>query len=163
MSLASVEAYFAANASDVEVLQFGASLATVQQAAAALGVAPSQIAKTLTLMAGGETIVLVLRGDARLDNRKFRERFGAKPRMLDPAEVERVTGHPVGGVGPFGLIQELPIYCDLSLRSFDEVFPSGGTPNTAIRLSPDRLAALTGAEWVDVAQPTDTEQDAASA
>jgi prolyl-tRNA editing enzyme YbaK/EbsC (Cys-tRNA(Pro) deacylase) len=152
LSLASVQAYFAVHAPEIEVLEVDASLATVQAAAAALDVAPGQIAKSLTLQIDDQIVILVMRGDARLDNRKFRQRFGVKPRMLDPAAVERATGHPVGGVCPFGLLRDLAIYCDVSLQAFAEVFPSGGAPHTAGRLEPHRLAALTGAEWVDVAQ-----------
>lgn len=154
MSLESVRAYFAVHAGDVELFQFDASLATVQQAAATLGVAPGQIAKSLTLQVDGQTIILVMRGDARIDNRKYRLQFGAKPRMLDPLEVERITGHPIGGVCPFGLAHPLPVYCDVSLQAYAEVFPSGGAPNAALQIEPERLAALVGAAWVDVAQAT---------
>lgn len=152
MSLASVQAYLAAHAPDVGVFEVEADLATVQLAAAALEVAPAQIAKSLTLQIDGAPAVLVMRGDARLDNRKFKQRFGGKPRMLASAEVEHMTGHPIGGVCPFGLPSDVRVFCDVSLREFSEVFPSGGAPNAAVRIAPERLAALTSAEWLDVTQ-----------
>lgn len=151
MSLASVRAFLDRHAPDVPLIVGSASLATVEEAAVGLGVVPAQIAKTMALDLGGETIVLVLGGTARIDNRKYRDRFGAKPKLVAPAEVERVTGHPVGGVCPFGLAAPLRVFCDESLRAFDEVLPAGGAPDAAIRIAPDRLAALAGAEWVDVA------------
>ncbi len=150
MSLESVRAFFSQHAPDIEVLVTEASSATVALAAAAHGVEPAQIAKTICLRAGEATMLVVAGGTARLDNRKFRDRFGAKARMLDAEEVLEVTGHPVGGVCPFGLPQPPPVYCDVSLRRFDEVVPAAGAINAAVRLAPDRLARITGAEWVDV-------------
>jgi prolyl-tRNA editing enzyme YbaK/EbsC (Cys-tRNA(Pro) deacylase) len=94
----------------------------------------------------------VARGDARVDNRKYKDRFGQKARMLNLDEVERETGHPVGGVCPFGLARPLRVFCDVSLRAFDVVFPAAGAPDAAVRITPDRLALLTHAEWVDVMQ-----------
>jgi prolyl-tRNA editing enzyme YbaK/EbsC (Cys-tRNA(Pro) deacylase) len=150
MSLESVRAFFSTHAPDIEVIVTEASSATVALAAEAHGVEPAQIAKTICLRAGDTTMLVVAGGTTRLDNRKFRDQFGAKARMLDAEEVLKVTSHPVGGVCPFGLPQELPVYCDVSLRSFDEVVPAAGATNAAVRLHPDRLAELTGAEWVDV-------------
>jgi prolyl-tRNA editing enzyme YbaK/EbsC (Cys-tRNA(Pro) deacylase) len=150
MSLASVRDALARHAPDLEVMELDQSTATVQLAAEALNVLPGQIAKTLSLQVGDGVIVLVTRGDARLDNAKYKARFGTKARMLDVAQVEASTGHPVGGVTPFGLAQDLPVYCDVSLKDFPEVFPAGGAPNAAIRITPTRLADLTRAEWVDV-------------
>lgn len=152
MSLDSVRAFFAAHAPDIAVLVTPESSATVQLAAAAHGVAPARIAKTLSLRVGERIVLVVARGDARLDNRKAKAVFGAKPRMLDLAEVEALTGHPVGGVCPFGLATPLPVYCDISLKAFDEVVPAAGSTHSAVRIAPDRIAALTGAEWVDVCQ-----------
>lgn len=153
MSLASVRAFFAANAPDIEVLVTEASSATVQLAAEAHGVKPDQIAKTICLRAGDQPMLIVTCGTARLDNRKFKDRFtGQKPRMLDPDETLRLTSHPVGGVCPFGLAEPLPVYCDISLRAFDEVVPAAGATNAALRINPERMAVLTNAEWVDVCQ-----------
>ena len=95
---------------------------------------------------------VVAGGTARLDNRKFKDTFGGKGRMLDAEEVVAVTSHPVGGVCPFGLPSPLPIYCDISLKRFDEVVPAAGSTNSAVRIETGRLAVLTGASWVDVCQ-----------
>jgi prolyl-tRNA editing enzyme YbaK/EbsC (Cys-tRNA(Pro) deacylase) len=152
MSLDSVRAFFAAHAPDIAVMVTSESSATVQLAAAAHGVEPARIAKTLSLRVGERVVLVVARGDARLDNRKAKAVFGAKPRMLDLAEVEALTGHPAGGVCPFGLATPLPVYCDVSLKAFDEVVPAAGSTHSAVRISPERLAALTNAEWVDVCQ-----------
>src|SRR6478735_4944564 len=150
MSLESVRAFFADRAPDVEVIELATSTATVELAAAAHGVAPGQIAKTLSLRIGEQILLVVARGDARLDNRKIKMAFGGKARMLASDEVEALTGHPVGGVCPFGLATPLPVFCDVSLRAFDEVVPAAGSTTSALRISPLRMAALTGATWVDV-------------
>ena len=150
MSLESVRKFLAEHAPDIEVLVTDASSATVAEAAAAHGVEPAQIAKTLSLRAGGRTFLVVTGGMARLDNRKVKDTFGGKASMLEAAEVEAITGHPVGGVCPFGLASPLPVYCDVSLKAFDQVVPAAGSRNSALRTSPARIAHLTGAEWVDV-------------
>jgi prolyl-tRNA editing enzyme YbaK/EbsC (Cys-tRNA(Pro) deacylase) len=152
VSLESVRAFFAERAPDIEILTTDGSSATVQLAAQAFGVAPGQIAKTLSLRLGERVVLLVTRGDARLDNKKAKAAFGAKPRMLDLDEVIAITGHPVGGVCPFGLASPLPVYCDVSLKAFDEVVPAAGSTSSAVRIAPERMAALTGAEWVDICQ-----------
>ena len=152
MSLESVRAFFAAHAPDVPVMVTEASSATVALAAEAHGVRPEQIAKTICLRVGDRTMLIVTSGTARLDNRKFKDRFGAKARMLDAGQVVEATSHPVGGVCPFGLPSPVPVYCDVSLQAFAEVVPAAGATNAAVRLSPQRMAELTGAEWVDVCQ-----------
>ena len=121
-------------------------------AAAAHGVDPCRIAKTLSLRLHGDVILIVMSGIARLDNRKYKDRFGAKARMLDAADVLTATSHPVGGVCPFGLPTKLCVYADISLRAFDVVVPAAGDAHSALRISPARLVALAEAEWVDVAQ-----------
>ncbi len=161
MSLSSVQAFFAEHASEIEVIVTEASSATVQLAAAAHGVEPDQIAKSICLRAGDETMIVVMAGMARLDNKKFRSRFNSKPRMLGGEDVADITGHPIGGVCPFGLASPLPVYCDISLKRFDEVVPAAGATNSAVRIAPIRMAELTGAVWIDVAQDavvTDTTQ-----
>jgi prolyl-tRNA editing enzyme YbaK/EbsC (Cys-tRNA(Pro) deacylase) len=94
----------------------------------------------------------VARGDARLDNRKVKAAFGGKASMLGPDEVAALTGHPVGGVCPFGLATPLPVYCDVSLRAFDEVVPAAGSVTSALRIDPLRMAEIVDATWVDVCQ-----------
>ena len=150
MSLESVRAFFQANAPDIDVIVTEASSATVTLAAEAHGVEPAQIAKTICLRAGDETLLLVTSGTARLSNRKFKDRFGGKPRMLDAEQVLELTSHPVGGVCPFGVATPLPVYCDVSLKRFGEVVPAAGATNAAVRIPPERMATLTSAEWVDV-------------
>ena len=152
MSLASVRADLGVRAPDLLVLVTDERTATVAEAAAVHGVAPAQIAKTLGVRLGGEVALVVLAGDARLDNRKFKDRFAAKPKMLGSDEVLAATGHPVGGVCPFGLPGPLRVYADVSLQRFAEVVPAAGAPNAAVRIAPDRLAELAGAAWVDVAE-----------
>ncbi len=150
MSLQSVRAFFAQHAPEIEVIETDASSATVQLAAQAHGVEPDRIAKTICLRVKDELLLLVTSGLARIDNRKFKDRFGGKPRMPAADEVLEATGHPVGGVCPFGLASPLPVYCDVSLRRHEEVLPAAGAGNAAVRIPPERMAILTGAEWVDV-------------
>lgn len=152
MSLESVRSFFAEHAPDIAIIETEASSATVPLAAAAHGVEPAQIAKTLSLRIGERVVLVVARGDARLDNRKAKAAFGGKPRMLDAEEVSSITGHPVGGVCPFGLATPLPVYCDITLKAFDEVVPAAGSTKSALRISPQRMLELTKAEWVDVCQ-----------
>ncbi|KQV65297.1 YbaK/EbsC family protein [Rhizobium sp. Root1220] len=152
MSLETVRAFFSTHAPDIEIIETPGSSSTVALAAEAHGVDPAQIAKTICLRVGDETMLVVASGLARLDNRKFKDTFGGKGRMLGPDEVVEVTSHPVGGVCPFGLPSRLPIYCDVSLRRFDEVVPAAGSTNSAVRISTERLAELTSATWVDVCQ-----------
>jgi prolyl-tRNA editing enzyme YbaK/EbsC (Cys-tRNA(Pro) deacylase) len=152
MTVESVRAFFAAHAPDIEILETDASSATVEMAAAAHGVQPAQIAKTLSLRIKERTVLVVTSGTARLNNRKIKDALNGKPRMLGADEVVALTGHPVGGVCPFGLATPLPVYCDLSLKAFDVVVPAAGSTNSALRISPARMAELTKAEWVDVCE-----------
>jgi prolyl-tRNA editing enzyme YbaK/EbsC (Cys-tRNA(Pro) deacylase) len=152
MSLESVRAFFAEKAPDITVMESPMSSATVALAAEAFGVEPARIAKTLSLRIGDRVILVVTKGTARLDNRLAKAAFGAKPRMLGVEEVVALTGHPVGGVCPFGLATPLPVYCDVSLKAFDEVVPAAGSIHSAVRITPTRMAELVGAEWVDVCQ-----------
>ncbi len=152
MSLDSVRAFLAEQAPDIAIIELETSTATVALAAEGHGVLPAQIAKTLSLRVGDRNLLVVTRGDARLDNRKAKAALGGKPRMLSAEEVVAVTGHPVGGVCPFGLATPLPVYCDVSLKAFDEVVPAAGSTHSAVRIDPLRMAELVGAEWVDVCQ-----------
>ena len=154
MSLASVKAFFAALQLDVPILETQANTATVALAAEAHGVEPGRIAKTLAFkLADGREVLLVARGDARIDNGKFKTALG-KGKMLSTDVVAEITGHPVGGVCPFGLAQPLPIYLDVSLKAFDEVLPAAGSVNSAVRISVALLAQVTQGVWVDVCQHT---------
>lgn len=150
MSAESVRAWVAQHAPDLEIIEVAASTATVAEAADALGVEPAQIAKTLAVRAGDQVFLLVTRGDARLDNAKSKMEFGARPRMLGPEETLALTGHPVGGVCPFGLANNVPVYLDVTLQPFATVYPAGGSLNTSVRTSPGRLFELIGDRWVDL-------------
>jgi prolyl-tRNA editing enzyme YbaK/EbsC (Cys-tRNA(Pro) deacylase) len=150
MSLGSVRAWLAENAPDLPMIEVADSTATVETAARALGVEPGRIAKTLAVRAGDHLFLVVARGDARLDNRKCKDEFGARPRMLGPEEMLDLTGHPVGGVCPFGLKNPLPVYLDVSLQAFDVVYPAGGSLNTSVEVPTERLFELIGERWVDL-------------
>ena len=150
MSLQSVRQFFADRAPDVEIIELSQSTATVALAAAAHHVEPGQIAKTLSFKIKNEVILIVAKGDARLDNQKLKAAFGTKVRMLSSDEVIVFTGHPVGGVCPFGLENPLAVYCDISLQQYQEVLPAAGATHSAVRISPQRMAQLTGATWIDV-------------
>lgn len=155
MSLESVRAWLAKNAPDLLMIEVEDSTATVDTAAKALGVKPGRIAKTLAVRAGDHLFLLVARGDARLDNRKCKDEFRARPRMLGPEETLEVTGHPVGGVCPFGLKSPVPVYLDVSLQAFDTVYPAGGSLNTSVEVPTKRLFDLVADRWVDLCRLRD--------
>jgi prolyl-tRNA editing enzyme YbaK/EbsC (Cys-tRNA(Pro) deacylase) len=152
MSLESVRAFLAENAPDLTVIESPMSSATVALAAEAYGVEPGRIAKTLSLRIGERVLLIVTGGTSRMDNKKLKTLFGGKPKMLGLDEVAEITGHEVGGVCPFGLKTPLPIYCDVSLKAFDEVVPAAGSVHSAVRIAPSRMAELVAAEWVDVCE-----------
>lgn len=152
MSLESVRAFLAEKAPELAIIELETSTATVALAAEAHGVEPGRIAKTLAFRVGEQHLLVVARGDTRIDNRKFKEAFGAKAKMLDAETVQALTSHPIGGVCPFGLATPLPVYCDLSLQAFDEVVPAAGAIHSAVRIAPQHMAELVAAQWVDVCQ-----------
>lgn len=156
MSAESVRAWIEKHAPDLLTLETELSTATVETAAKALGVEPGRIAKTLAVRIGDRTILVVARGDARLDNQKSKTEFGGRPRMLGAEETLELTGHPVGGVCPFGLANPLPVYLDTSLKPFDIVYPAGGSLNTSVRITPERLFDLVAERWVDVMRLPET-------
>jgi prolyl-tRNA editing enzyme YbaK/EbsC (Cys-tRNA(Pro) deacylase) len=150
MSLESVRAWLGAHAPELRLIEVEETTATVDTAAKALGVEPGRIAKTLAIRAGDHIFLLCTRGDARLDNRKCKDEFGARPRMLGAEETFAVTGHPVGGVCPFGLKTPLPVYLDVSLKAFEIVYPAGGSLNTSVEVPTQRLFDLVAERWVDL-------------
>ena len=150
MSLESVRAWLGKHAPDLRLIEVEESTATVETAAKALGVEPGRIAKTLAIRAGEHLFLLVTRGDARLENRKCKDEFGARPRMLGAEETLELTGHPVGGVCPFGLKTPLPVYLDETLKAFDLVYPAGGSLNTSVKVTTARLFELVAERWVDL-------------
>lgn len=151
MSVETVEAFLKENNKDIAILSFE-DTSTVTKAAQSLGVTPGEIAKSLLFKIKDDYIMILMAGDKRIDNRKFKDIFNAKAKMPESEEVVAVTGHPVGGVCPFGLKQPIPIYLDYSLQAYTGVFPAAGAPNTAIKLNVDDLLELTHGQWVDVIQ-----------
>ncbi|MCL2496647.1 MAG: YbaK/EbsC family protein [Clostridiales bacterium] len=135
---------------DLRIMEFAVSSATVELAAAAAGVPPAQIAKTLALHVKEQVVIVVLGGEARLNNKKIKQFFGAKAKMLSAEETLAVTGHAVGGVCPFGLKNPLPIYLDQSLRAFSIMYPAGGESNSAVAVAVEEFAAVTGGVWADL-------------
>ena len=151
MSTESVRDFLAAKAPDIAIVELDMDSATMAMSAA-WGVKPAQVAKTLSVRAGGRFLLLVTCGDSRLDNKKAKAALGGKVTMLPPKEAAALTGHPPGGVCPFGLATTLPIYFDIGLRAFDEVVPAAGSTRAAMRISPLRMAELVEATWVDVCE-----------
>ena len=151
MSLESVRKYFADYGMEERVVTLDQSTATVDEAARAHGVDPDQIAKTLSFKIDDNPILIVFSGRARLDNRKFKDEFRTKARMLNPEEVQRFTGHSIGGVCPFGLSQPVAVYLDESLRDHAEVIPAAGGKSSAIRLTIEELEKYSRYQkWIDV-------------
>ena len=151
MSLESVRAFLAEKAPDIAIVELPRNSETMSLSAA-WGLKPAQIAKALALRVGDRNVLLMACGDARLDNKKAKAVFGGKAKMLPPEEAAAITGHPVGGVSPFGLATPLPVYCDVMLKAYREVVPAAGSTHAAMRIDPVRMAALAGAQWVDVCE-----------
>jgi len=161
VSIESVKAYFEQWNREVDVMEFETSSATVDQAAETIGVIPARIAKTISFRGSEEiAILIVAAGDAKVDNKKFRQRFGFKPRMLSPDEVLEQTGHAIGGVCPFGLKNDLKVYLDVSMQRFETLFPACGSTNSAIELTKEELFQYSSAiEWVDVCKGWEEDED----
>jgi prolyl-tRNA editing enzyme YbaK/EbsC (Cys-tRNA(Pro) deacylase) len=149
MSLESVRAFMDEHAPDVTIVELGQSSSTMTLSAE-WSIAPAQIAKTLSLRVGDRNLLLVACGDSRLDNKKAKGALGGKASMLPAEEATALTGHPAGGVCPFGLATPMPVYFDVKLKAYDEVVPAAGSTHAAMRIDPLRMASLVGAEWVDV-------------
>jgi len=151
MSIEKVKAFFREMGRENEVMEFAVSSATVELAAIAVGVEPGMIAKTLSFSDNqGGCMLIVAAGDAKIDNRKFKDTFAFKAKMLTHEDALRFTGHAVGGVCPFALPDGVRVCCDSSLWRFEHVYPACGSSNSAIKLTPDELMALTNAERCDV-------------
>ncbi len=153
MSIQRVRAFFDAHGLASRVQVFDVSSATVPLAAQAVGVIPARIAKTLSFQLGDGCMLVVTAGDQKIDNAKFKARLGQKARMLSPEVVLALTGYQVGGVCPFDLPPDIPVYLDVSLQRFDTVFPACGSANSAIGLTCDELTLYAQARsWVDVSK-----------
>jgi len=150
MSIEKVRAYFKTQGIEDRILEFPVSSATVELAAQALGVDGARIAKTLSFRLGDRVILVVCAGDAKVDNRRYKDRFGGKASMLGHDEASALVGHAVGGVCPFAVNPGVEIYLDESLRRFTTVYPAAGSSNSAIELTMEELERYSGGTWVDV-------------
>lgn len=159
MSIEKGRAFFRAHGIENRVLEFTVSSATVELAAEALGVLPARIAKTLSFKSGDNCILVVAAGDTRIDNQKYKSKFGQKAKMLTAEEAIELVGHAVGGVCPFGINDGVSVYIDESVLRFATVFPAVGSSNSAIELTPDELYKFSSSlEWVDVCKLPEIEE-----
>lgn len=153
MSWERVKKYFDEHNIPNEIILLEESSATVELAAKALGREPGEIAKSLALrLKDGRVIILVICGTARIDNRKYKDTFQSKAQMLSYDDTLAATGHPVGGVCPFALPEEIEVYLDESLKRYDEVYPAAGTGNSAVKFTIQELEKATKGSWVHVTQ-----------
>ena len=151
MGIEQVREYFKIYGRDDDIMEFDISSATVELASQALGIEPARIAKTLSFRDDGGAMLVVAAGDAKVDSSKFKSVFGFKARMLKPEEVMKYTGYAVGGVCPFGLTGDVPVYLDVSLQRFESVYPACGSDNSAIKLSLPELETFSASRrWIDV-------------
>lgn len=152
-----VKTYLRRFGAENRVLEFSVSSATVAQAADALNCEPCRIAKTLSFKQENEIALIVIAGDCKIDNAKYKQRFGIKAKMLTADEVLHNTGFAVGGVCPFAVPEGIKIYLDVSLKRFATVFPACGSTNSAIELTPEELEKYTpGSSWADVCRQAET-------
>ena len=153
MSIEKARAYFEKFGIENRILEFEESSATVELAAKAAGTEPARIAKTMSFWVDGEVILILLAGDVKIDNPKYKAKFHTKAKMLAFEEVESNVGHGVGGVCPFGINEGIKVYLDESMKRFETVFPAAGSSNSAIELTIEELEKYSNAvEWIDVAK-----------
>ncbi|HOK48893.1 MAG TPA: YbaK/EbsC family protein [Sedimentibacter sp.] len=151
MSIEKVREYLKQFNKDNDIKELDESTATVELAAQALGTEEARIAKSLSFYKGDGAMVIVVAGDAKIDNRKFKDYFGFKARMLSPEDTEKFTGHQVGGVCPFALPENVKVYLDVSMKRFETMFPACGSGNSAIELTLEELEKTSGSNtWIDV-------------
>ncbi|MDO5426180.1 MAG: YbaK/EbsC family protein [Eubacteriales bacterium] len=151
MSIERVRAYFRAQDAEHLIHEFPVSSATVELAAKAVGVEPARIAKTLSFKKEDHALLVVAAGDAKVDNRKFKDTFGLKAKMLTPEEVVALTNHAIGGVCPFAVPENAEIYLDISLKRFDKIYPAAGSANSCVELTCPELEHYAAAKgWADV-------------
>jgi len=153
LAIEKVKAYFAQIGEPERVIEFEQLTATSEQAAAALNCEVGRIAKTISVFVDKKPVLILMSGDMKLDNKKFKAQFNCRPHMIPVAEVEGLIGHAVGGVCPFAVNAGVPIYLDVSLKRFDVVYPAAGNDRSCARFALDELERyITGAGWVDVAK-----------
>lgn len=151
MSIERVRAYFEPLGMGDRIMEFEVSSATVELAAQALHTEGKRIAKTLSFKKDEGCMLILMAGDCKIDNRKFKDRFAMKAKMLTPEEVDQMVGHSIGGVCPFGVPEGVDVYLDVSLRRFETVFPAAGSANSAIEMNMEELFTYSKAlDWVDV-------------
>lgn len=151
MAIEKVKEYFRQYGMENRIQEFEVSSATVELAAEALHCEPCKIAKTLSFMADGHPILLVVAGDAKIDNAKYKAQFGTKAKMLTPDETQTMIGHAVGGVCPFAVSDDVVVYLDISLKRFQTIFPACGSSNSAIELTIEELEKYSSyTAWIDV-------------
>lgn len=151
MAIEKVRDYFKKYNMENRIMEFDVSSATVELAAAAVGVMPARIAKTLSFKSEEGCLLIVTAGDSKIDNSKFKKEFSMKAKMLPPQEVLTLVGHAIGGVCPFAIDENIPVYLDESMKRFHTVFPACGSSNSAIELTCEELYKYSNAEkWVDV-------------
>ena len=151
MSLIKVKEYLKKYNYDDKIMEFDLSTATVEEASRELKCTSGEIAKSLSFIVNDDVIVIVVKGDNKIDNHKFKETFHVKAKMIDRDSVEELTGHIPGGVCPFGLNDNVKVYLDISLKKYEYVYPACGSANSAIKLSIPELEKLSNyVKWVDV-------------
>ena len=151
MSIETVREYFRDFGMEERIREFPVSSATVELAAKVVGVEPGHIAKSMSFRLGEDAIVVVMAGDARVDNPRYKAQFHAKAKMLSFDEAHSLIGHDPGGVCPFGINENVTVYLDESLRQFETVYPAAGDDHSAVKLTVDELEKIAGATgWVDV-------------
>ena len=157
MSVQKVKEYFLSHGNEKQVLEFEHTTATVEQAAEAIGCEPKRIAKTLSFMQGEKPTLIVMSGDGKIDNKKYKAEFSEKAKMIAFDEVEVAVGHAPGGVCPFAVNDGVKVYADVSLKRFDTFYPAAGSSNSAVEMTCAELERYANIEkWVDVCK--DTEQ-----
>ena len=158
MSFDKVKAYFAGLGMEERVKEFHQSSATVELAAQALGCGQERIAKTMSFLVEEEPVLIVTAGDAKIDNKKYKEQFHQKARMIPAKNVEQYIGHAPGGVCPFVVLPNVRIFLDESLKRFEIVYPAAGSANSAVALSPDELEKCCLSQgWVNVCKGWETQ------
>lgn len=151
MAIEKVKEYFREFNLESRIQEFNVSSATVELAAKALHCEPCRIAKTLSFIVKENPILIVMAGDAKIDNPKYKSEFNTKAKMLSPTDVEKFIGHSIGGVCPFAINKDVTVYLDCSLRRFPTVYPACGSSNSAIELSIEELEKYSNyVKWVDV-------------
>ena len=153
MSIEKVKKYFAEIGEPERVIEFEQSTATSEQAAEALGCEVGRIAKTISVFVDKKPVLILVSGDMKIDNKKFKAQFKCRPNMIPVADVENLIGHAVGGVCPFAVNEGIPIYIDASLKRFDVVYPAAGSDRSTARFKIDELERyINSSGWVDVAK-----------